>query len=148
MKSEFQLAVETLAKSQEHRIVTFTFGAIGAFISFAFGGWTEAMTFLFLAMAVDYFSGIAASIKEGKGLNSAVGFWGLAKKGFMVLILILAHQADVLLDATVIMDGAIYFYIANELLSIVENYGRCGWYLPDKVKDIITVLQNKGRPQP
>jgi phage-related holin len=41
------------------------------------------------------------------------------------------------------MDGAVYFYLANELISIVENYGRIGLPLPDGVKRIIAVLKGK-----
>ncbi|SIR65048.1 phage holin family protein [Paenibacillus macquariensis] len=82
-------------------------------------------------------------MKEGNGLSSKVGFWGLAKKGLMVLVLILAHRLDVLSATDVIMDGSIYFYLTNELISVTENYGRLGLPLPNKIKEIIAVLKQK-----
>ncbi|GIQ63731.1 hypothetical protein PACILC2_22990 [Paenibacillus cisolokensis] len=56
-------------------------GIVGAFATFAFGHWTEALTFLLFAIGVDVVTGVYASIKEGRGLSSAVGSAGLAKKG-------------------------------------------------------------------
>lgn len=102
------------------------------------------MTMLLVAMGVDYISGVAASMKEGRGLNSAFGFWGLAKKGLSLLVILLAHRIDLLLEMdNMTMAAAVYFYIANELISITENYGRMGFPLPDRVRRLIEVLKNK-----
>ncbi|OAB34211.1 holin [Paenibacillus glacialis] len=117
------------------------FGTIGTYF---FGGWTELISFFLLAIVIDYGTGLAASIKEGKGLSSKVGFWGLAKKGLMMLVVILAHRLDVLFGSDVIMIGAIYFYLANELISITENYGRLGLPLPKQIKDVIAILKKRG----
>lgn len=93
---------------------------------------------------IDYVTGLAASIKEGKGLSSKIGFWGLAKKGLMLLVVILAHRLDVLMGTNVIMIGSIYFYLANELISVTENYGRLGLPLPNWIKEIIAIFKQKG----
>ncbi|GKU79928.1 holin family protein [Paenibacillus sp. L3-i20] len=120
------------------------FGVLGSIITFAFGSWTESLTFLLVAIAVDYITGVSASLTEGKGLSSALGSWGLARKGLMLLVILLAHRIDVLMDTSgVTMGAAIYFYIANELISITENYGRLGLPLPDRIRRIIEVLRNK-----
>ncbi|MGG4142952.1 phage holin family protein [Paenibacillus algorifonticola] len=120
-------------------------GVAGAFIAFAFGGWTEALTFLLIAMVADIITGISASFKEGRGLSSAIGSAGGVKKGLMLLVIILAHRVDVLLELdNVAMAAATYFYIANELISITENYGRLGLPLPDKFREMIDVLKRKG----
>jgi toxin secretion/phage lysis holin len=117
--------------------------AVGASISFAFGLWTEALTFLFVVMAIDYFTGVIAAVRDGSGLNSNIGFWGLFKKGLILLVMLIAHRLDVLLGVDVVMGGAVYFYIANELLSIIENYGRMGLPLPDRLKRIVQVLRDR-----
>jgi toxin secretion/phage lysis holin len=121
-------------------ILSITFGSI---IGFGFGTWTESLSFLLVLMAVDYVSGVAASLRDGKGLSSEVGFWGLAKKGLMLLIVIVAHRIDLVLGADVAMGGAVYFYIVNELLSVMENYGRLGLPMPDRLRDAIRILRNK-----
>lgn len=118
---------------------------LGVIGTFAFGEWTSLLGFFLLTIIVDYITGIIASIKEKQGLSSEVGFWGLAKKGLMLLIIMLAHQMDVVLDTDFIMTGSIYFYIANELISITENYGKMGLPLPEVIRKLITVLKDKGQ---
>lgn len=119
-------------------------GVLGSIVTFAFGSWVESLTFLVVAMGVDYATGVAASIKEGRGLNSSFGFWGLARKGLMLLVILLAHRIDILLGTSdVTMGAAVYFYIANELISITENYGRLGLPLPDRIRKLIEVLKEK-----
>jgi toxin secretion/phage lysis holin len=116
---------------------------MGAVISFSFGVWDESLTFLLVLMAIDYFTGVAAAIKDGSGLNSNIGFWGLFKKGLILLMMIIAHRLDILLGTDVVKGSAIFFYIANELLSIIENYGRLGLPLPERIKRIVLVLRDR-----
>lgn len=99
---------------------------------------------LLIAMGIDYLSGVAASIKEGKGLSSEVGFWGLIKKTFMLLSVFIAHKLDTGLGTGWIMTGAIYFWLANELVSLAENYGRLNLPLSEYIKPIISILKQKG----
>lgn len=122
----------------------FTFyGILGSIGTYAFGGWTEMLSLLCWFIVIDYATGIIASLKEGKGLNSSVGGFGLAKKGLILLVIFMAHRIDITLDINYVMDGAIYFYLANELISIVENYGRIGFPLPPVIKRVIAVLKDK-----
>ncbi|XEC93264.1 holin family protein [Paenibacillus tarimensis] len=124
-------------------IVSSISGVIGVIISFAFGYWPEALTLLLVAMGIDYITGVAAAVKEKK-LNSDVGFWGLARKGLTLLVIILAHRIDILLEVGDMTKlGAIFFYIANELLSITENCGRIGLPLPGQIRKIIEILKDK-----
>lgn len=115
----------------------------GSIISFAFGTWSEHITFLLVLMAIDYVTGITAAVKEKSGLDSAVGFWGLLKKGFMLLVIMLAHQVDLLLGQELAKGGAVMFYIVNELLSVTENMGRMGLPLPPQLLSIVKVLRER-----
>ncbi|MCG7405954.1 phage holin family protein [Paenibacillus sp. ACRRX] len=116
-------------------------GAFGVVITFMFGEWSQLLTLFLITISIDYISGIVASLKSGTGLNSLIGYWGLAKKGLMLLIITLAHHMDVVFATTWVMNGAISFYMANELISITENYGRIGLPLPDAVKRVIATLK-------
>jgi len=78
-----------------------------------------------------------------KNLSSAIGYKGLIKKFGMVLVVALANQLDQFTGQNVIMIGAIFFFIANELVSITENYGRIGLPLPPQLKNIIKILREK-----
>ena len=118
---------------------------IGTIFTYAFGAWPQSLTVLLVAMGIDYLTGVAAAMKEKKGLNSHIGSWGLTRKGLTLLIVLLAHQIDLLLNLDgVTMSGAIYFYLANELISITENYGRLGLPLPNRLRQVIEVLKDKG----
>ena len=115
----------------------------GALLTFAFGLWNESLTVLTVLMGVDYITGVVASVRDGKGLSSSAGFWGLAKKGLVMLVIIIAHRIDLMMGTQVVMGAAVYFYIANELLSVIENYGRIGLPVPDKLRSIVRVLRNR-----
>lgn len=118
-------------------------GILGATIQYMFGGWNDLVQLFFLLIVVDYVTGLAASLKMGKGLSSAKGFWGIWKKGIMILIVMIGHRFDVLLGIELFMTGFIYFYMANELVSITENCGHLGVPLPNKIRKLIDVLRDK-----
>lgn len=120
------------------------FAVIGSIVSFSFGIWQESLTLLVVCMAVDYISGVAASLKEKRGLSSVVGSWGLARKGLTLLVILIAHRIDQLIGGgDAVRSAAIFFYIGNELLSITENYGRIGLPLPTKLKEFIEIFKRK-----
>lgn len=115
----------------------------GALISYLFGGWTPLLGLFFFVIVLDYISGLGAAVVTGQGLSSSIGFKGLVKKFALVAIVALSHQLDTVLGTQVIMYGSIYFFICNELISIMENYGRMGLPMPPVLKKVILVLKNK-----
>ena len=116
----------------------------GAAASFLFGGWSSLLTILLVFVVFDYITGVLAAGKEGK-LNSEVGLWGIPKKVAIFAIVAVAHLVDSALgDAHLFRDAAIFFYLANELLSIIENIGRMGVPIPEKLKGAVEVLRGKG----
>nr|WP_310732523.1 phage holin family protein [Paenibacillus sp. 1011MAR3C5] len=67
------------------------------------------------------------------------------QKRLALLVIFLAHRIDILLGLdAIVMTAAVYFYIANELVSISENLGRSGMPQPDKLRDVIDVLKTMG----
>jgi len=99
----------------------------GGIASFLFGGWDSALTALAVFMGIDYLTGFLAAGKAGK-LNSNVGLWGIAKKAGVFAVVAVVHQLDLHLlegQADVFRDGAIFFFLANEALSILET--AAGW---------------------
>ncbi|WP_424765684.1 phage holin family protein [Paenibacillus sp. sgz302251] len=119
----------------------------GSIFTYALGGMTPLLHFMFICMAIDYLSGCAASIIEGKGLSSSVGFKGLSKKCFIILSLWLANYADQAIGVDWIMIGVIWFWIANELVSLAENYARMGLPFPEPLKKVIAIVKDRGEKQ-
>ncbi|WP_245864498.1 phage holin family protein [Paenibacillus donghaensis] len=118
-------------------------GAGGSILSYSFGGWSGLLEILLLMFAIDYISGCVASLKSGKGLKSSIGFWGLIKKGMMLLMVLLGHRIDLALNMNLVMNGTIVFWISNELVSIFENYGRMKINIPPIYKKIFTIFKDR-----
>ena len=116
----------------------------GAAASYLFGGWSHLLTILLTFVVLDYITGVAAAAKEGK-LNSEVGAWGIVRKVGIFVIVAIAHLVDRALgDAHLFRDAAIFFYLANELLSMIENTGRLGAPIPPALQRAVEVLRGKG----
>ncbi|MEF2968874.1 phage holin family protein [Paenibacillus sp. M1] len=111
---------------------------------FLFGGWSPLLNILLAFVVIDYVSGVAAAAQEGK-LSSRIGGWGIAKKVMIFAIVAVAHLVDSALgDAHLFRDAAIFFYLSNELLSLLENAGRLGAPIPPGLQKAIAILQGKG----
>ncbi len=110
--------------------LTYFSGGVIAGIVYLIGGLDNLFIALALFMAMDYISGVALAIKEGK-LNSQVGFWGIAKKTLMLFFVIIAVQLDSIANSPGYLRNAVLlFLIANEGLSILENLGKVGLPVP------------------
>ena len=78
-------------------------------------------------------------------LDSRAGWRGLCKKGITLMLIMIAHRLDVLLDASYIKTATVIGFITNEVISIVENAGVMGIPLPDAITRAIDILKNKER---
>lgn len=126
------------------KIYTGVAGIGGAAASYFFGGWSMLIQVLVGIVVLDYLSGVLAAGIEGK-LSSKVGLKGLAKKVFIFLLVAAAHLADTAIGkGDIVRDGVTWCYIANELLSIIENAGRTNLVpVPTILKEAVEVLKNK-----
>lgn len=124
-------------------------------IAGAFGGLTPVLYVLLGLMVADFVSGWAVaalgkSLKtEGGGLDSKVGWKGLIKKGLIMLVVLVATQLDIAIgnNTFIFRDMAVWFYIANEGLSFLENLALVGVPFPDKLKDMLEqVKESKDKP--
>lgn len=128
-----------------------TFGAVGSFvINVLLGGWTEDMITLLFLMGVDFVMGLLIAAvwkKSGKSetgaLNSISAWKGLIRKGCSLLVVMVAYRMDVTLGVSYIKTAVIMAFIANEGISIVENYGIMGGPMPKVLKRALEVLQEK-----
>lgn len=125
-------------------------GAVGGWISWLLGGWDSAVVTLLIFMAIDYISGLAvagvfhASRKTDSGaLESRAGWKGLCKKAMTLLFVLIAHRLDMVIGTTYIRDAVVIAFVANELISIVENAGLMGVPLPAVIEKSIDLLQKK-----
>jgi toxin secretion/phage lysis holin len=108
------------------------------------GGWDIALKVLVVMIVADYLTGVLSALKR-KQINSEVMFWGGVRKGVCLLVIAIAVLLDELIgnDAPMFRMLALYFYIAREGLSVVENVGLLGVPMPSFVIKILEQLQEK-----
>ena len=126
------------------------FGAVGGIVAQLFGGWSEDMVTLIAFMAVDFVMGLIlagvfhnSNKTENGNLNSKVGWKGLCKKCITLLFVLVAHRLDVSLGTSYIKTATVIGFIANEVISIVENAGLMGLPLPKVITKAIDILKNR-----
>lgn len=112
------------------------------FFTYIFGSWDVSLQVLIAFMILDYVTGVISGIVQ-KNLSSAIGFNGLLRKFTIIIVLIVAVLLDRLINqgTCVFRTIACYFYIANEGISILENVGRLGLPLPEKLIEILSQLK-------
>ena len=133
------------------KIIKVFAGAFGAVAGFL-GGWNLMLTLLAWAMGIDYLSGVIVAWRgrspksENGGVSSRIGFDGLARKAFIILIVLMATLLDKALGtaAAIFQTAACCYYLANEGLSILENAALMGVPFPPKIKDALEALKHKG----
>lgn len=130
--------------------------AIAGALAGLFGEWNTALTILVIVMAMDYITGVIVAAMhrspktEGGGLSSKVGFIGLARKGFMILIVLLATLLDRAVgnSAMVFQTAMVFYYIANEGLSILENADLMGVPFPTFLRERLESMREEKQKPP
>lgn len=123
-------------------------GILGSFVASLFGGWTASLTTLMIFMGIDYLSGLIVagvfhnSPKTDTGaLESRAGFKGLIRKAMVLVFVLIGYRLDVAVGTTYIRDAVCIAFIANELLSIIENAGLMGIPIPDVITEGVDMLK-------
>lgn len=119
----------------------------GGFCGYFLGGWDTTLKVLLIMAAIDYITGVIAAGYNGE-LKSKVGFKGIAKKVVLFLLVGAAAQADLAIGTnSAIREATIFFFIGNELLSLLENAGRMGIPLPSALTNAVEVLGGKQKQE-
>lgn len=113
-----------------------------AFHMFIYAGDLKLLYFLFVLMIIDVITGFAKAIKNNN-LWSKKSMKGFAKKLLIFCIIILANIIDQILQLKGgLLMITIFYYIANEGLSIVENCAEMDVLVPEQIKDKLRVIKN------
>ena len=120
--------------------------ALGGWLGYFLGGLDGLMIALIVMMTLDYISGVMCAIIDRK-LSSAVGFKGVCKKVFILMLVGVAHIIDLHVVGTgsALRGAVICFYMSNEGLSLLENAAHIGLPIPDKLREILAQLHDKER---
>ena len=128
--------------------VQIVFAAVGGWLGWTFGELDGFVYMLVAFVVMDYVTGIMCAIVE-KNLSSAIGFQGIFRKVMIFAMVAVGHMIDthiigpsgVVGDYSAIRTAIIFFYLANEGLSLLENSARLGLPVPKKLKDVLGQLR-------
>ncbi|RDX01355.1 phage holin family protein [Listeria kieliensis] len=66
----------------------------------------------------------------------------LLKKLAIFLVVAVAHQTDLVIgDGNMVRDGTAFFYLANELLTMIETLMQLGVKVPKVLKNLVEVFK-------
>ena len=130
--------------NRDDYLFSFMPGILGFFFGAIVGPLSGPLIALLVFMAIDYVTGLMYAWKMRK-LSSRKGFLGLMKKMLILFLVILGNM----LDSYVLGDGTsafrtmvIFFFLCNEGISILENAGKIGVPIPEKLQKSIELLKN------
>ena len=117
------------------------------FRTFIYSGDFNLITILCILMIIDIITGVGKAVKN-KNLWSRKSLLGFARKILVFLIITVANLLDLLMNmnGTLVL-ATVTFYILNEVLSITENSAQIGIPLPEKLMEVIEVMNKKSETQ-
>ena len=121
---------------------------IGALASWFFGSLDGLIKMLIALCFIDYCTGFISAYIQNR-LSSAVGFTGIARKVTMFTLVGIAHVIDreLLGQTALLRDAVIFFYLANEGLSVLENAVVIGIPIPEVLKTKLLQLKDNDNIQ-
>lgn len=116
----------------------------GAALGEYLGSFDSLLYALVAFIVTDYITGVLCAIVE-KRLSSSVGFKGICQKVCIMALVGVANVLDVNMvgGGCVLRTAVIFFYCANEGISIIENAARIGLPVSEKLTAVMKQLKNK-----
>lgn len=109
------------------------------------GGVDVALSCLLIAIVLDYVSGVLKAFVT-KELSSKIGVKGIIKKVAVLLIVMLAVLVYRVTGETgAIRTLVIYYFVANEGLSVLENLAKAGVPVPQTIKKALKVMKKESK---
>lgn len=117
------------------------FAVIGGFLGYYIGGIDTLITALIIFVIMDYVTGVTAGWYT-KTLSSDIGLRGIVKKIMLFVLVAVAVQVDLVFGSNnVLRSAVIFFLLANEGLSILENLGKMDIGIPPMIKKALESMK-------
>ena len=129
-------------------VIQLIFSAIGGWLGWFLGGCDGLLYALLAFVVIDYITGVMCAIIDHK-LSSSVGFKGIFRKILIFLMVGIGHALDayVIGNGSILRTAVIFFYLANEGLSLVENAAHLGLPVPEKIKIVLEQLHDRAEKE-
>ena len=122
--------------------IALVWALIGGLLGQLLGGWDGFLICLTAFVIIDYLTGVLAAAQQQR-LSSARGFRGILKKILIFTVVGMGHLLDTALlggSGAPLRSAMIFFYLANEGLSIFENLAVLGVPIPKRLKQVVADL--------
>ena len=125
--------------------IQLAFTAVGGFLGWFLGGLDGFLYALIAFTVIDYITGVMCAITD-KNLSSSVGFKGICRKVLIFTLVGIGNIVDVYVfgQGGMLRTAVIFFYLSNEGVSILENSAHLGLPIPEKLKDVLEQLHDRG----
>ena len=141
----FLLYTKSMDKVDIDKIISLVASEAATIFIYLFGGIDVALTCLIVAIVLDYVSGMIKAYNK-KQLSSKIGFSGILKKiGILILVMLSVLVDRVTGNTGAIRTLVIYYFVANEGLSVLENLGESGIPIPNAIKKALKVLKDQSK---
>ncbi len=112
-------------------VIDVVFSFIATLFIYILGGFDVALISLLTVIVIDYITGILKASKK-RNLSSKIGYEGIKKKiGILCLVALSVVVDRITGESGVIRTVIIYYFVANEGLSIIENLAEIGIVIPN-----------------
>lgn len=111
-------------------------------LTYLMGGIDNLFISLLILICIDYITGILKGIYK-KNFSLKMNIKGIIKKiGYLIVVILATIFDRIINDANMaIRTLVIYFFIANEAISILENWANMGLPLPKKLFEVFEKLK-------
>lgn len=125
--------------------IQLAFTAFGGFLGWFLGGVDGFLYALIAFTVIDYITGVMCAITD-KNLSSSIGFKGICRKVLIFTFVGIGNIVDVYVlgQGGVLRTAVIFFYLSNEGVSILENSAHLGLPIPEKLKEVLEQLHERG----
>jgi toxin secretion/phage lysis holin len=137
--------MENNAMKQIWSGIQIAFTAFGGFLGWFLGGVDGFLYALIAFTVIDYITGVMCAITD-KNLSSSIGFKGICRKVLIFTLVGIGNIVDVYVlgQGGVLRTAVIFFYLSNEGVSILENSAHLGLPIPEKLKEVLEQLHERG----
>ena len=129
-------------------VIQAAFTAVGGWLGWFLGGCDGLLIALVAFVILDYITGVMCAVVDKK-LSSEVGFKGIFRKILIFVMVGVGHLLDVQVigNGSILRTAAIFFYISNEGLSLLENAAYLGLPIPAKIKAVLEQLHDRAEKE-
>ena len=122
--------------------LTVVIGGLVAAVTYMMGGVDKLFVAFTIFVSLDVLTGFLRAVYLNE-VESREIFWGLIRKGLLIVLIIMSHQLDIIFGSEegYMRTAMLLFIVGAEGVSIIENLGKMGLPAPVFITQVFKKLQ-------